>query len=205
MYALRPTLLAASILFTGACSSMLGSRSEPTPLPVPDPVAETRAGLQGFGASYGYDVGYLEQLLALSPAAYDTFAAAMAMADHRVHLSLDEHYVAVISALLADDCGACTQLNLKMAAEAGVNRSILRLLLETPESLPTDLLLIHEYTTTVVKGENTAPELVAALRQTYGDAGFAELAVNVLGARIYPGLRRALGAEKACPPPTLDF
>lgn len=169
-----------------------------------DPAA-TRAWLQEFEAKYAYDTGYMEKLLELSPAAYDAFAAAMAMAEHRVHLPIDAHFVGCISALLADSCGACTQLDLRMAVEAGVDRAVLRQLLEDPAGLPQGLRAVHDYATQVVRGENADGALVRQLREALGDEAFAELAVNVLGCRIYPGLRRAMGAEVSCPPPTLDF
>jgi hypothetical protein len=165
----------------------------------------TREWLRDFGAKYAYDTGYMVQLLDLSPAAYDVFASAMAMSEHRVHLSVEEHFVACISALLADDCGACSQLNLRMASEAGVDRAVLRQLLEEPDRLPTTLQLIHDYATQVVRGGNADPARVALLRQILGDEAFAELAINVIGVRIYPALRRAMGAEVACPPPNLNF
>ena len=173
--------------------------------PSTDDPAATRAWLKDFEARYSYDTGYMETLLDLSPAAYDTFAAAARMAEHRVHLSVEAHFVGCISALLADDCGACTQLNLRMAVDAGVDRALLRQLLEDPASLPFGLRLIHEYATRVVHGGNADPGRVEQLKEQLGDEAFAELAVNVLGCRIYPGLRRAMGAEVSCPPPTLDF
>ncbi len=185
-------------LLVASCSSTN------TVTPPLDPAA-THAWLHDFGATYGYDTGYMEQLLDQSPSAYATFAAAMGMAEHRVHLPVDAHFVACISALMADDCGACTQLNLRMALEAGVDRALLRQLLEDPSGLPPVLRLVHEHATQVVHGGNADAARVAQLKAAFGDVGFAELAVNILGCRIYPGLRRAMGAEHECPPPTLDF
>jgi len=188
-------------LLASSCSTTPADNAEPRASSVDD----TRAWLRDFGARYKYDVGYMEALLDLSPAAYEAFAAGMGMAEIRAHLPLDAHYVGVISALLADDCGQCTQLNLRIAVEAGVGRAILKQLLEEPERLPPTLRLVHDYATQVVKGRNAEAETVAKLREDLGDKAFAELAVNVLGARIYPALRRALGAETSCPPPSLDF
>lgn len=168
-------------------------------------IAQTHAWLQDFGTKYKYDVGYMEALLELSPAAYHSFAAGMGMAEHRVDLPIDAHYVGILSALRADDCGQCTQLNLRLAAEAGVDRDLLRQVLEAPDQLPLPLRTVYDYASQVVRGENADADCVTRLRQVYGDKAFAELAVNVLGARIYPALRRALGAEQSCPPPNLDF
>lgn len=187
-----------TLVFATACAST------DAPGTTPDPVA-TRAWLREFGATHAYDTGYLEQLLELSPAAYGAFAAAMGMAEHRVHLPVDAHFVACISALLADDCGACTQLNLRMAVAAGVDRKILRQLLDDPSRLPPVLRLVHEHATQVVHGGNADAARTARLRAALGDEAFGELAVNILGCRIYPALRRALGAEVSCPPPNLDF
>ncbi|MEZ5975925.1 MAG: hypothetical protein R3F33_06855 [Planctomycetota bacterium] len=179
-----------------ACQSVVPS--------APDNEA-VRGELREFGAHYGYDVGYMEQLLDDSRPAYDTFAAAMAMSMTREHLPVDAHYVACISALLADDCGQCTQLSIRMALEEGVDREVLRQLLEAPSELPTDLRLVHQLASQVVRGENGDSKTVAQLRKIYGDEAFGELTVNILGSRIYPALRRAMGAETACSPPSLDW
>ncbi|MCA8950328.1 MAG: hypothetical protein KDE27_12555 [Planctomycetes bacterium] len=191
------TIVPSLALLLAACAATDGTDTS-------DPAA-TRVWLQEFAAQYSYDTGYMEQLLDLSPAAYDTFAAAMGMSELRVHLPVDAHYVGCISALLADDCGACTQLNLRMAVEAGIDRALLRQVLEDPASLPPVLRAVHDYATAVVRGGNAEAGRVQQLRGQLGDEAFAELAVNVLGCRIYPGLRRAMGAEVSCPPPTLDF
>ncbi|MEZ5964815.1 MAG: hypothetical protein R3F56_13300 [Planctomycetota bacterium] len=74
-----------------------------------------------------------------------------------------------------------------------------------PASLLPALRTVHDHATEVVRGGNADAGRVRQLRGQLGVEAFAELAVNVLGCRIYPGLRRAMGAEVSCPPPTLDF
>ncbi|MEZ6196902.1 MAG: hypothetical protein R3F20_14430 [Planctomycetota bacterium] len=194
MHDLLKAVLAGSLLLLAACGS---------PGPEVRSVESERAELREFGAHYGYDVGYMEKLLDLSRSSYDAFAAAMAMSAHREHLPVEAHHVACISALMADDCGQCTQLGLRMALEEGVERETLRRLIESPRDLPPELLLVHEYATQVVRGENVDDDRINALRETYGDAALGELAVNVIGCRIYPALRRSLGSETSCPRPTL--
>ena len=198
---MKVSLAPTSLLLISALASCSTAESIEEPY---DP-SVAREWLRDFGAKYAYDTGYMEQLLSLSPAAYDAFTASMGMSEHRVHLSVEAHFVACISALLADDCGACTQLNLRMASEAGVDRGVLRQLLEDPDRLPPTLQLIHDYATQVVRGGNAVPAQVTRLRQILGDEAFAELAVNVVGSRIYPALRRAMGAEVVCPPPHVNF
>lgn len=164
-----------------------------------------RAQLREFSSHYDYDTTYLEELLELSPAAHATFAAAMGMAHHRVHLPIDVHFVARISMMQADDCGACTQLSLRMAVEAGVARSLLQTLLTTPADLPPVLRLVREHAQRIAHGENGDADTATALRDALGGPAFAELCVNIVGCRIYPALKRALGAERACRVPSLDF
>lgn len=194
-----------ALFLANACSTTAASDPGQSGKQDPSAIADTRAWLREFGTKYAYDVGYMEQLLDLSPTAYETFAAAMGMSACREHLPLDAHYVACISALLADDCGACTQLNLRMAVEAGVDRDMLRQLMQDPGNLPPVLRLVHEHATQVVKGGNADAARIAQLRAALGDAAFGELTVDIIGSRIYPALRRALGAERSCPPPSLDF
>jgi hypothetical protein len=201
MKLLLSVVLSSSSLL--ACSSPGAPRGEQTV--TPDALEEQRLELEEFGQHYHYDVGYLIELLELSPASYVVFEGAMALAEHREHLPLEAHYVARIAALQADDCGACTQLNLRLAVEAGVDRALLRTLLEDPAALPGPLRAVHAHAQQVVRGDNADAQRVAELREAYGEAAFAELAVVILGSRIYPGLRRALGAERTCPPPHLDF
>lgn len=168
-------------------------------------ISAARRGLREFAARYDYDTGYLEDLLDRSPAAHATFAAAMAMSHHRAHLPLDVHMIARLATLRADDCGACTQLTLRMAIEAGVDRELLRTALQRPLALPPVLALAWRHAQTVVRGENGDPEIVGALEKALGRAGFAELCLAIVGVRIYPALKRALGAEHACRVATVDF
>jgi alkylhydroperoxidase/carboxymuconolactone decarboxylase family protein YurZ len=172
----------------------------------PVPAAETtRRELRQFAEMYAYDNRYMEALLDMSAPALATFAAAMGMSRHRQALPIEAHYVAKLATLRADDCGACTQLNLRMAVEAGVPRELLQTALRTPHALPEELRLVYEHAQQVVRGENADAARVAQLRAHYGDAAFAELAVNIVGVRVYPAMKRALGAEHACQVPHWDF
>ena len=209
---LPPLLLAAATIAsachsTPAAASRLQSTMEPAMVTNPPEydVEEARRRLREFGARYDYDMSYLELLLELSPVAHATFAAAMALPEHRGPLPVEVHFVARIAAMLADDCGACTQLNLRLAVEAGVDRHLLQRLLAQPAALPPLLALVYDHTRRVVGGDNADAATVAELRRQLGDAGFAALCVTIVGCRIYPGLKRALGQENACRLPALDF
>ena len=109
-----------------------------------------------------------------------------------------------LAAMLADDCGACAQLGLRMAVASGVPRPLLADLLDAPEKLPPDLADVRAHAISVVE-DDVDPARVARLRARYGEAGLAEMAVCIAGGRIYPSLKRALGREGLCSKPNLEF
>lgn len=158
------------------------------------------AWLQAFEEQYDYDVGYMEALLDASPEAFEAFLAGADMANQRAHLSAEVYHVGVLSALIADDCGACTQLGVYLALDEGIERDLLQTLLEEPATLPGSLALVHQYASQVAKGHNADLEVIRKLRAELGAPAFAELATSILGVQLYPALRRALGKEVECPP-----
>jgi alkylhydroperoxidase/carboxymuconolactone decarboxylase family protein YurZ len=164
-----------------------------------DPVTTANlAALQEFKATYDYDTAYLRELAEDSPGAYDAFAQAEGMSAYRKALPLEAHYIARIATMLVEDCGPCTQLNLRMAVEAGVERSTLDLLLHSPEKLPEPLRDVRDHARAIVGEGDITPERIERLRAHYGDEGVAEIAVVVLGSRIYPTLKRAMLADQKC-------
>lgn len=173
-----------------------------TTTPTPDLV---HAHLRTFGELYDYDTTYLRDLVDLSPASYQRFAEAQPMAQPQQKLTREAHAVACIAVMQREDCGACAQLNLRMAVEAGVARELLQLLLDDPASLPGPLADVYAHAAAVAQGDVADLERVDRLRRDLGDEGFGELAVTITGARIYPTLKRAMGTETHCRKPSLDF
>lgn len=170
-----------------------------------DTLATRRAELQGFGAHFDYDVSYLVRLMDTAPEAYLAFAGAQPLGHRREALTAEAHAVAATAVMLHDDCGACAQLNLRMAVEVGVDRELLQTLLDRPEALPAPLHDVFEHARQVVRGSDSDPERVARLREQLGERGFGELATAIVGARLYPTMKRALGTTTTCRRPTLDF
>jgi hypothetical protein len=170
-----------------------------------DTLATRRRELQAFGAHFDYDVTYLERLMDAAPEAFLAFADAQPLGRRRAALLPEAHAVACTAVMLHDDCGACAQLNLRMAVEAGVDRDLLQTMLDRPEDLPGPLHDVFEHARQVVRGSDPDPERVERLRQHLGEAAFGELAAAITGARIYPTMKRALGTTTTCRRPTLDF
>jgi len=164
-----------------------------------------RAELRAFGEHFDYDVSYLMHQLDDAPGAFAAFAAAQAMARRRDALPADLHAVACLAVMLHDDCGACAQLNLKMAVEQGVDRALLATVLERPDELDAPFADVYQHAREVVRGVDPDPHRAARLRKQLGPEAFGELAVTIVGARIYPALKRARGEATTCRRPTLDF
>lgn len=164
-----------------------------------------RAALEAFGEAYQYDASYLTELLDASPGAFATFQAAQGMSQYRDALPLDAHFVARVAVTLAEDCGECGNLNLRMAVEAGVDRDLLTTLVKDPSSLSAPLRDIRDHAAGVTAGEMPDPERANRIRAHYGDSAFAELAVLITGSRIYPTVKRALLHWRKCELTTLDF
>lgn len=166
---------------------------------------QAREEIRQFGRRYDYDVNYLEELLDSSPEGFAAFTHVQAVAAYRKQLPLDAHYVAAVCTMQVEDCGACAQLNLRMAVEAGVSRELLATLIHEPDKLPADLADVRAHTLAVVRGEALDESRVARLTERYGREGFAELALCITGCRMYPTMKRALNRMTACAVPHLDF
>ena len=167
------------------------------------------AQLEAFAAAYDYDTTYLRTLHDASPGAFAAFHGARGLAEYRRMLTLEAHFVARIAAMQSEDCGACGQLNVRMAIEAGVDRQLLRDLLDHPERLPELLRDIRDHAVAAAAGGEGAHAVAAKertdrLRWALGAEGFAELAALITGCRLYPGLKRALGVPAACTPLRVD-
>lgn len=166
---------------------------------------ETKAQLEAFGQKYDYDMGYMIRLLENSPSAFATFAAAQAMGHAYDKLPLEAAYVARVTAMKTDDCGPCLNLGLKMGAELGVDRDLLKNAVKHPSALPPVLKDVHDHTVASLRNEGDDADRMERIRDAYGIEAFAELAVVITGCRIYPTLKRAMGMVAYCEQANLDF
>ena len=164
----------------------------------PDPLTASRQALADFGRHYDYDVGYLLELADASPEAFRAFEAAMPMARVLKAAPVEALHIAKIAAMRAQDCGPCTELALKIAREAGVAEPVVQGALRGGKALNAAQRDIHDYARAVALNEDMDPALLSRLEARLGKAALAEVAVNLVGMRLYPTLKRALGHAKSC-------
>lgn len=158
----------------------------------------SRQNLKAFGQHFGYDVGYLLELMDASPVAFLAFEAAMPMARVQKIATVEAVHIAKIAAMRAQDCGPCTELSLKIARESGVAESVIQGALRGGKGLDAEQREIHDYARAVALNEELEPELLPRLEARLGKAALAEIAVNIVGMRLYPTLKRALGHAQSC-------
>ena len=166
---------------------------------------EIQKDIEAFGQHFSYDISYLKKILLSSRVAFDAYSPVQEMSSIRESLPLDAHFVARIVTMQADDCGACTQLNLRMAVQAGVSRELLTTLLHQPEHLPARLGDVRVHVLSALGQTPPDPDRLERLTEAYGASGVSEMAVIIAGSIVYPTLKRALGMQTACEKPHLDF
>lgn len=84
-----------------------------------------RRRIGAFERRYGYDMGYARELLGATRRGFWHYLRVGAMAQQRDGVPLVPWLAARLAAVQAEDCGPCTQLNVDMARERGVNDTLL--------------------------------------------------------------------------------
>lgn len=161
-------------------------------------MSDQQAQISQFGQMFHYDVSYLEELLRSSQQAFEAFMTSSSLLKERRVLPMEASFVAKIASIQGEDCGSCTQLNVRMAVRAGMDQDLLHTLLERPDELPPLLKDIREHALCLAVRETPDLERVARLREAYGADGLAEIALSFIESRLYPTMKRALGFDGAC-------
>jgi hypothetical protein len=118
---------------------------------------------------------------------------------YRKGLPLAAHCAAGIIAVMAEDCGPCTQLAIDMAQREGVDPAILRAVVARDyAAMPEDVVLAVRYTEATLRHAPEADELREEVLRRFGRRGLISLAFAMLSGRVYPTLKYALGHGRAC-------
>jgi hypothetical protein len=114
------------------------------------------------------------------------------------------YFAAGIVAVMAEDCGPCTQLAIDMAQQAAVDPAVLRaIVMRDFKAMPTEAALAVRFTEATLRHAPEADELREEVVRQFGKRGlialsFSILAFSILAARMYPTLKYALGHGRAC-------
>ena len=163
---------------------------------MPLEIDSEKASLKSFEDHYRYDASYLHEVLETSPGGYEAFSKFGEMGMYRRVLSPDIFFVSKIATAQTEDCGPCTELNVRMAQEAGVQDDVIRGALKG-EGLRYELEQVRLFSIAVAFNE-VKPGQVEEMKDIVGQEGLAELALCIASMRVYPCMKRALGFDQSC-------
>lgn len=155
--------------------------------------------IAAFERQYGYDASYLRELLAIDPAAFWAFAKVQALGRYRKDVPRDVHHAAGITAVMAEDCGPCTQLAVGMALAEGSTQTVIgNIVAGDLVALPDDVALGVRFAHAVLAHAPEIEELRAAIERRWGKRAVVSLTLAITASRLYPTVKYALGYGKAC-------
>ncbi len=155
--------------------------------------------IKTFAAYYDYDVSYMEQMLSVSPSAYEKFAAITALSQHCEAAPVSADYAAKLVGVLTEDCGPCVQLVVRMARDAGMAADQIAAVLTADESsMSKETGLGYRFATAVVARSDERDLARAAVVDAWGEKAVIDLTFAVQVVRVFPMVKAGLGYDKTC-------
>ena len=155
--------------------------------------------LDAFERAYSYDISYARELLDADPAALIAYSKVVGMAGYRKGVPRAPLYAAGIAAVLAEDCGPCTQLGVDKAASDGVPAEVVRAVVAGDvDAMPDDVALAYRFARASLDRAPEADALREEVVRRWGPRGLVSLAFAVTTARMFPTLKSALGHARSC-------
>ena len=148
---------------------------------------------------YDYDASYLLFLLEHSPKAFRKFIRATAMSRHREHAPQQASHTVALVATLREDCGPCTQMLVHLARQAHMPaEQIEAVLTHNVNAMNADVALAYRYARAILEKSADAADAREAVRARWGESALIDLAVAMLGSRLYPMMKQAIGYAHGC-------
>lgn len=155
--------------------------------------------IASFERAYGYDTSYMREMLDISTRGFLRFAKVTELSQYNEDAPIDAWFAAKLAATVAEDCGPCTQLVVKMAEEAGVSAPVLRGIISGDEKLMSaDATLAYRYARAAMAHALETDEFRQQIEQRWGRRAVLTLALAITSSRMYPTLKYALGHGHAC-------
>jgi hypothetical protein len=158
-----------------------------------------RRWLGKFERTWNYDASYMRDMIDADPRAVLTFSKVQALTKYRKDIPLAAWCAAGVVAVMAEDCGPCTQLGIDMAEREGVDPAILRAVVARDyTAMPYDVALAVRFTEATLQHAPQADDLRDEVVRQFGKRGLISLAFAMVAARTFPTLKYALGHGQAC-------
>ena len=155
--------------------------------------------ITSFERRYGYDASYIHFMLRTDSTGARLFMKAASLGQYDRGVPLAPLCAARFVAVLAEDCGPCTQLGAKLALEHGIAPAVLRAIIAGDiAAMPPEVALTYRFAEASLAHDPVADELREEIRILWGDQGIVTLALAILSGRVYPTVKYALGFGQAC-------
>jgi hypothetical protein len=158
-----------------------------------------RRQIAAFERTWNYDASYIREMIDADPRAMMLFGKVQGLSQYRKDVPLAAYCAAGLVAVMAEDCGPCTQLGIDMAQREGVDAAILRAIVARDyAAMPEEVALAVRFTEATLRHAPEADDLREEVLRRWGKRGLISLAFSMLSARVYPTLKYALGHGRAC-------
>jgi hypothetical protein len=155
--------------------------------------------IAAFERSWGYDASYVHELIDIDPRAVMAFGKVIGLGQYRKDVPAAARHAAGIVAVMAEDCGPCTQLAITMAERDGVDPDILRAVVARDfTAMPYEVALAARFAQKTIAHAPEADDLRQEVVRMWGKRAVVTLAFAVMAARLYPTLKYATGHGHAC-------
>jgi hypothetical protein len=148
---------------------------------------------------YGYDAGYLHELIDIDPAAFFAFSGMQRLSGYR-KAPPEALTAAKLVATLTEDCGPCTQIVVSMAEEEGVSSAVIKGVLTGDEAaMGPDAALAWKFArASLARDMEAADPLRDEIVRRWGKKALAAISLGIAYSRVFPSLKYALGHGQAC-------
>jgi hypothetical protein len=155
--------------------------------------------IASFERTWNYDASYIREMIDADPRAMMVFGKVQGLSQYRKDVPLAAYCAAGLVAVMAEDCGPCTQLGIDMAQREGVDAAILRAIVARDyAAMPEEVALAVRFTEATLRHAPEADDLREEVLRRWGKRGLISLAFSMLSARVYPTLKFALGHGRTC-------
>jgi hypothetical protein len=152
-----------------------------------------------FEREWNYDASYMREMIDIDPRAMIAFGKVQGLTKYHKDIPLAAWCAAGIVAVMAEDCGPCTQLGIDMGEREGVDPAILRAVVARDyAAMPYEVALAARFTEATLNHAPQADDLREEVLRQFGKRGLVSLAFAMVSARLFPTLKYALGHGKAC-------
>ena len=152
-----------------------------------------------FERRYDYDASYMRELIDIDPAAFFAFSKVQGLSSYRK--APPEALVAAgLVGTMAEDCGPCTQIVVKMAEEGGMPSAMLKAILTGDEAgMGANAALAWRFArASLARDMEAADPLRDEIVRRWGKKALASLSLALATSRVYPTVKYAMGYGKTC-------